>query len=481
MVAPSSRTASVKKTKIVATVGPACSTPEMLVELVQAGVNVFRLNMAHGNHESRGAILAAIREAERTVGRPVGVLADLSGPKIRVGKIDGGGLHLELGATVRFVRDKSLVDKPTDLTTSYKAFFGDVKPGDIILLADGAVRLKAVSESAQEIACVVEQGGAITSNSGINLPGVKLSAPALTEKDLGDVRWIATREIDYVGLSFVRSPGDVVALKAKLKELECDAGVIAKIEKPQALEHLDDIVANSDAVMVARGDLGVEVDIARIAGIQRRIISTCRKHGTPVITATQMLESMRTQRIPTRAEATDVAHAIFDGTDATMLSAETAVGDHPVEVVRTMSRIAAEAESLLPDYVRDRTKHTFADADLVLKEFTESAAVLADRIGARFVIVASNSGRTACAFSKVRSKTRTISVGPNWGAIRQMCLYWGIEPKLISEFKAPDLLLEDMAEIGLHDHTLAPGDRVLLVDGENTSTTDRSIVVKSIS
>lgn len=470
-----------KKTKIVATVGPASQTPEVLAELVKAGVNVFRLNMAHGGSDWHDRVLSAIRRVERDRGKPIGVLADLSGPKIRVGEIESGGVYLEMGAKVRFVNDPADVQTATDLTTTYDQFFGDIQVGDSILLSDGGVRLRALEKNTHEIICVVEQAGAITSHSGINLPGVNLSSPALTPKDEEDVAWIAKNEIDFVGLSFVRSPADVTMLREKLSKLGSEAAIISKIEKPEALAQLDEIVALSDAVMVARGDLGVEIDIARIAVVQREIIQTCRKFGKPVITATQMLESMRTQRIPTRAEATDVAHAIFDGTDATMLSAETAVGDHPAEVVKVMSRIAVAAEDQLPDFVRDPRVTETLSVDQVLKEFVESAGQLADRVAAKLVFVASSSGRTARAFSKVRSRTRTVAIGPNQTAIRQMCLYWGVEPKLIPRFDATEMCIEDMAARAVSSGAISPGDRIVFVDGENTVTSDRSIVVKLIS
>ena len=366
------------QTKIVATVGPACDGEEKLAELILAGVDVFRLNMAHADHRLQDVRLAAIRAASARTGRTVGVLVDLAGPKMRLGELPGGQLLCRTGDHVRFVRGNAantpaaLTQGPSganipttattpDLTTTYEPLIDELQSGDRVMLADGTVSLVVESVSKDAALCRVAQSGLIRSRQGVNLPGVKLSVAALSDIDRENAAWAARSDIDFVGLSFVRRAEDVCELKALLEKAMTDAAsggphVIAKIEKPEALEALPAIVAAADGVMVARGDLGVEIDIALVAVAQKRIIAECRRQRKPVIIATQMLDSMQHSRLPTRAEVADVSNAILDGADACMLSGETAVGEYPRETVETMNRIALAAETLLtPTRGGDRT------------------------------------------------------------------------------------------------------------------------------
>lgn len=334
------------QTKIVATVGPACESESMLAELIQAGVDVFRLNTAHGDQSQQQARLEAIRRVSRRLGQPVAVLVDLAGPKIRLGELPGGQRQLTAGQTVRFVRAHP--QGPDDLVTTYEPLVDELSPGDRVMLADGTVSLVVESTGPGFAACRVVQPGLVRSRQGVNLPGVKLSAPALGPSDRHFAQWAAQNQVDFLGLSFVRSADEVRELKALLAQWGGPTQVIAKIEKPEALECLEAILDAADGVMVARGDLGVEIDIAQVAVVQKRIVALCARRHKPVIIATQMLDSMQHATLPTRAEVADVANAILDGADACMLSGETAIGQYPRQAVEMMHRIALATESVYP-------------------------------------------------------------------------------------------------------------------------------------
>ncbi len=321
------------RTKIVATVGPASNTPERLRDLMDAGVDVFRLNFSHGTQDDHSRSLAAIRSVADAAGRNIAVLQDLGGPKLRLGPIPGDAIECRLGEEFTLVCDRSS-DDPHQLTCSYRGLVEDLKVGDVVLFADGTVAMGVMGVEAGRARLVVTLGGPLRSRQGINLPNAEVKLEALTEKDLADLDWTATHGVEYVGLSFVRKAADVARLREELKKRNCSSRIVAKIEKPQAVDDLDAIIAASDAVMVARGDLGVELDVARVPAIQKRIITACHRARVPVITATQMLNSMENSSRPTRAEATDVFNAVLDGTDAVMLSGETAVGQYPGRVGR---------------------------------------------------------------------------------------------------------------------------------------------------
>ena len=338
-------------TKIVATVGPASREPATLRALIEAGVDVFRLNFSHGTQDEHSATLRAIREAADDCGRIVAVLQDLGGPKIRLGDIPGDAVECHLGDEFELVKDRDS-DDPRQLTCTYRDLPDDLKKDDVVYFADGAVAMVVIGCGGGRARMRVTLAGRVRSHQGLNLPGASLNVKALTEKDLGDLDWTAKHEVDYVGLSFVRQASDVLQLRRELERRgRQGVKIVAKIEKPQAVENLDAIVAEADAAMVARGDLGVEMDVARVPAIQKKVIAACHRARIPVITATQMLNSMESSNRPTRAEATDVFNAVLDGTDAVMLSGETAIGLFPVEAVETMSRIVTEAEAFFFEYL----------------------------------------------------------------------------------------------------------------------------------
>lgn len=496
------------QTKIVATVGPACDSKDKLAELITAGVDVFRLNMAHADHRQQDVRLAAIRSAAARVGRTVGVLVDLAGPKMRLGELPGGRLFCNTGDRVRFVRGEA-VDAATqtsgdlaagttattpDLTTTYGPLIDELQPGNRIMLADGVVSLAVEKVGKDWADCRVLQSGLIRSRQGVNLPGVKLSVAALNATDRENAAWAANRDIDFVGLSFVRRAEDVRELKALLKAATRDpAGggpqVIAKIEKPEALDALNEVVAAADGVMVARGDLGVETDIAQVAVVQKRIIAECRRQRTPVIVATQMLESMTHSSLPTRAEVTDVSNAILDGADACMLSGETAVGEYPRQAVEMMHRIALAAEPLCnhradeADPSRDsrasgKTVRSAAAQDLspMIEAVACQAGLLAEKLDARLIIVASASGATALSLAKNRFRVHTVGVSDSAATLRRMCLYWGVIPLASAPVDDSRTLVAFVSAWGKQHGLLSSGDCIVLIAGTNTAMTAHNMV-----
>ena len=471
-----SRLAS-SRTKIVATVGPACRAPEQLRELILAGVNVFRLNMAHGGPEKQAAVVADIRAVSRAMGRPVGILVDLAGPKIRLGELPEDPLKCETGGELTFVRgDRS--DSPTKLVSNYSRLVDELRVGDTVMLADGTVGLEVVSKTITSAVCRVTAGGSIRSRQGINLPGVALSVPAMTGEDVANADWAAGQEIDFISLSFVRSPDEIRALKVMMAARGSTALVIAKIEKREALERLDDIVAASDGVMVARGDLGVEIDIAETAVAQKRIIRACQRFAKPVIVATQMLDSMHRTPRPTRAEVSDVANAILDGADACMLSGETAIGDHPREAVAMMSRIMRATERMLGE--RPTTPPPLAEhsgVTAVTAAVVSGAVAIADQLHAKLMVVATRSGGTARVLSKHRTRTPIVGVSDNEAALRRMSLFWGFVPVPGAPTHHGPQLREFMADWATKEAGLGRGDNIVYITGSELVPTAKNLVV----
>jgi len=467
------------QTKIVATVGPACASEDQLAELIHAGVDVFRLNAAHGDAAERDAHLKAVHGAARRIGRPVGVLLDLAGPKIRLGELPDGELTLDANQPVRFVRrpGPSRGTMP-ELTSTYERLIDELAEGDRILLADGTVSLLVQQRTADSAVCRVIQPGTIRSRQGVNLPGVKLSVPPLGPADREAAQWAAERGIDFVGLSFVRSAAEVGELQALLRAEGATAQVIAKIEKPEALEQLDPIVEAADGVMVARGDLGVEIDIATMAVAQKQIVGACRRHGKPVIVATQMLDSMQHSRIPTRAEVADVANAILDGVDACMLSGETAVGRYPREAVEMMHRIALATEPLCRNRARVRVPEPpLGSIKPITAAVVEAAGRVAEQLEARLVVVASASGATALWLSKNRYYVPTLGVSDSEATLRRMCLYWGVIPLPDAPAQSKDALLRHVVGWGRGAGFLRPGDRIVVVAGTGLAGTAHNLIV----
>jgi pyruvate kinase len=464
------------RTKIVATVGPACGTPAMLVRLIDAGVSVFRINTAHGTPEERAQKLAAVREASQKTGRPVGVLIDLAGPKMRLGELHSDPTNCELGAEFRFIRgDKSRA--PDELTSTYEPLVGELALGDNVMLADGTVSMTVIAKAADEVRCRVTGGGMIRSRQGINLPGAKLSVASLTEADMTNAILAARSEVDFVSLSFVRKAVDVLLLRELLRSQGSRAMVIAKIEKPEAVMQLEEVVAAADGVMVARGDLGVETDVAEIAVVQKRIVRECQRQGKPVIVATQMLDSMHHNRRPTRAEATDVANAILDGADACMLSGETAIGEYPVEVVETMNRIMLATEPLLSRRGNDDDGAQRSDVHPITAAAVRGGAAIAEQLGAKLVVIATRGGGTCRLRSKQRDFVPTVGVSDSAAVLRRLSLFWGVTPLAGAPVHDGPALRAFIDHWGREQGLLHKGDRVVFVTGTNFYPMAQNILV----
>jgi pyruvate kinase len=458
------------RTKIVATIGPACREEPQLAELVEAGVNVFRLNMAHADLDHHAETVRRVRAVSAKLGVPIGLLVDLAGPKIRVGEIPGGQMDCHAGAGIRFVRGSS-TQSANELTCTYAPLVDELSGGDRVMLADGTISLVVEEKQTASILCRVVQPGRLRSRQGLNLPGVKLSVPAMSSTDWAHAAWAAKMGIDFVGLSFVRSPVEVRALREYLRSHDSQALVIAKIEKQEALDHLEEIVEAADGVMVARGDLGVEIDIARMAVVQKQIVAACNNLQRPVIIATQMLDSMQHSSQPTRAEATDVGNAILDGCDACMLSGETAMGEFPVAAVKMMHRIAAVTESLFNErppaqQLAPRVLSSQA-VPQGLKPITwavvHGAGRIAVQLDVRQVVVATRSGAAALAFSKLRNLVPTVGISDVETTLRRMCLYWGVTPVPGNPAVDSSGLMTQTTEWGQKTGRLKSGDRVVLV------------------
>ncbi len=470
------------KTKIISTVGPASETLETLTELVLAGTDVFRLNFAHGTHEWLSSVVNTIRKVSRDIDRPIGILGDLAGPKIRLEELPDGVLHCLAGETYEFVRTADPA-YPRRLTCTYEKLIDELEVDDHVLLADGTVAMRVTEKYAAEgrLVCVVEQAGDIRSRQGLNLPGVALSTPSLTDKDRQDLAWAIANGIDFVGLSFVRCAADITELRQAIVDLNPAfvPQIVAKIEKMEAVSQLEQILDVTDVVMVARGDLGVEVDLALVPIFQKRIIRLCNQHRIPVITATQMLDSMTHNSRPTRAEAADVANAVLDGTDAIMLSGETAAGQYPAEAVATMSRIAHEAERILhPNRQADQHSQPRSRALAVTEAVTLGAARAADHLAADVVVVATRGGKTAMAISRQRSHTPILGLSDSPETTRRMCLYWGVTPLQTEKVNAPvQDLLKFVVDWCRRQGILHSGSKLVLVASTNWSAVGHDLML----
>jgi pyruvate kinase len=477
-------------TKIVATLGPASSSDEMICELITAGVNVFRLNMAHAATTEQDERVSAIRSVSRRLGTPVAILVDLAGPKMRLGELPGGQLILRTGQRVRIVKASQAASDDNvspltlpELTTTYEPLLDEVAVGNRIMIADGTVAILVEEVSPSGALCRVVRSGLIRSRQGINLPGVKLSVAAMSDVDRENAVWAARNDIDFVGLSFVRQVEDVRELQALLAEYapggpSTRPQVIAKIEKPEALDNLEEIVALADGVMVARGDLGVEIDIAQVAVAQKRIIKVCNHRLKPVIIATQMLDSMQNSQLPTRAEVSDVANAILDGADACMLSGETAIGSFPREAVEMMKRIALATEPLCRDPHHDPLRHIGENADTArwsswfpLNPITEAtvaaAGQMAETLHARLILASSTSGAAALYLAKNRFCLPVLCVSPFEASLRKMCLYWSIIPLLNAPLNEMSATLKFAVDWGRKNGLLDRGDRIVVITGSH--------------
>jgi pyruvate kinase len=476
-----------RRTKIVATIGPASRDRAVLERLIAAGANVVRLNFSHGAHEEHLDVMKAVREISASLGRPIALLQDLSGPKIRTGNVRGGAVELKDGARLVITTDESIEGTAERISTTYDPLPRDVAAGDKILLDDGNLELKVATTAGTGVECVVVHGGTLRSHKGMNLPGVRLSTPALTEKDRRDLAFGVANDVDYVALSFVRKAADVADVKALIRSLGGTQPVIAKIEKREAVDDLDAVLGAADGVMVARGDLGVELSTEEVPVLQKHIIDKANAAGKVVITATQMLESMVESPRPTRAEASDVANAILDGTDAVMLSAESAAGAYPVEAVETMARIAGYTEA----HRSPSTEQALAELrgrilqgphSAIARSLARVASTVAEELDCKLIVAFTESGTTAQLLSCYRPSAPIAAITYNEKTYRRLALWSGVIP-VRSVFTAnTDEMITRGDEI-LKRHGLArSGETILMLAGQsNTAGATNMLRVHTVS
>jgi pyruvate kinase len=429
---PTRRSPSGKRTKIVATVGPASQDRDVLRGMILAGLDVVRLNFSHGDYEAHAAVIESVRELSHDLDVPIAILGDLRGPRIRVGEIKGGVISLAAGQSLVLTPEPVLGDAQR-VSISFPGLAGDLKPGDLLLVDDGDVELRVEKlDAGGEIHCCVSEGGTLSSRRGINLPGIRISLPSVTEKDERDVAFAVEQGIDFLALSFVQSADNVRSLKQLLARLGADIPIIAKIEKESALNDIDAIIEESYGVMIARGDLALEMSFQEVPVAQKRIIARCRATAVPVITATQMLESMMTETHPTRAEATDVANAVFDGTDALMLSGETAIGQYPVQSVATMATIAARAEAAWVEHEVAELPE-LSPASSIDTTIAYLSHVAARHLKVAAVVTYTQSGSTARRVCRHRPYVPILALTPRPATLRRLALSWGVWPVLSNE------------------------------------------------
>ncbi len=449
------------KTKIIATVGPACNTSEKLLALVQAGVNVFRLNFSHGTHQQHKEVIDRIKEINSTYPFNIAILADLQGPKLRVGTIENNALDLKTGDRFYFTNEKC-IGNSEQVYLSYPNFHNDVKVDEKILLDDGKIEVvvKEINHDTHRVLVEVVSPGVLSSNKGINLPDTKISLPSLSEKDLQDLDFIISQDIDWVALSFVRTPDDVKQLRERIRSRNSNAKIISKIEKPEALLHLREIILASDAVMVARGDLGVELPLEQIPMIQKNIVRKCIHRAKPVIIATQMMESMIDRPRPNRSEITDVANAVMEGADAVMLSGETAMGQYPVQVVKTMVNIINEVEKEEMVYNRNLTPQPHSPSFLS-DALCYNACEMARDIKADALIGMTQSGYTGFMLSSYRPHSNLFVFTKTQSLINQLSLSWGVQAFYYDKEESIDEVIADQHQILIEKGLLKPGNVVV--------------------
>ncbi len=462
------------KTKIVATIGPASSNKDMLEKLVSAGMNVARLNFSHGSYQDHGRVINTIRSLSRTMNRPIGILLDLQGPKIRVGAIENGG-PIMLNPDDEFtITSKNILGTDKIISTTYSALAHDVKPDDTVLLDDGLIKMKVLSTTEDSVKLIVISGGPLNEKKGINLPGVNVSAPSLTEKDIRDVNFGIQNNVDYFALSFVRTAKDLKKIKRIIAKQGSSIPVIAKIEKPEAVENFDAVLDAADGIMVARGDLGVEMQPELVPTIQKQTILLAIHKNKPVITATQMLETMSVNPIPTRAEASDVANAIFDGTDAIMLSGETASGKYPELSVEMMNKIAIQAER--SPFMRYNIHYEKDPQDLITHAVAQSAVNILHEINAKCIVAFSISGTTAKQVSKQRPSKPVYAFTSRKDTYNRLSLLWGVTSLYIPEIEETNRLALAGERILLEKKCVEKGDLIVLIIGTGLRAGSTNII-----
>ncbi|MEN0086267.1 MAG: pyruvate kinase [Leifsonia sp.] len=449
-----------RRAKIVATLGPATSSYDNIRAIIDAGVDVARMNLSHGSYEVHEGVYANVRKAAEDAGKPVAVLVDLQGPKIRLGKFEAGPYELAEGDIFKITTEDIIGTKEISSTT-FKGLPHDVKPGDYLLIDDGKVRVRVVSVDGQVVTTEVVVAGPVSNNKGINLPGVAVNVPALSEKDEADLRWGLKLGADLIALSFVRNAIDIRRVHEIMAEEGRKVPVVAKIEKPQAVEALEEIIEAFDAIMVARGDLGVELPLEAVPIVQKRAVELARRAAKPVIVATQMLESMISSPVPTRAETSDVANAVLDGADAVMLSGETSVGEYPAITVQTMSRIVTSTEEhglerIQPLGTRPRTQSG---------AITLAATEVADFVEAKFLCVFTESGESARRMARLRNKIPILAFTPEESVRRRMSLFWGVESFVVGRVTHTDQMVAQVDEALKSTGRAVDGDKVIIISG----------------
>ncbi len=454
-------------TKIICTMGPASESVEQIEKLIVAGMDVARLNFSHGSHEEHRRVIENIREAGKRTGEHIGILQDLSGPKIRTGALKDKSVVLQEGTTLTFTT-QDILGSAERVSTTYKNLPQDVEPNDVILLDDGKMSVRVQSKDRTEVKCVVLNGGILSEHKGMNLPGSRISVSSVTEKDIEDLKFGLANDVDYVALSFVRTPDDIRQLRDIIIS-EAQKGrrfpIIAKIEKAEAVSNIDKIIAEADGIMVARGDLGVEMPTEEVPIIQKKIVRECNELGVPVIVATQMLESMIENSRPTRAEANDVANAVLDGADAVMLSAETSIGKHPVESVSVMDKIIRRAEVTNKDHL-DIEQRPGSQEDNVFDAVARAACLLAKQVRAKAIVPVTHSGVTALRISKYRPLAKIIAVTGREKILRRLNIVWGVRGIIVPDFMdqtdaALKKIMEELKKIGY----IETGDYVVFTAG----------------
>lgn len=450
-----------RNTKIVCTIGPASEQVDIIKGMIRAGMNVARFNFSHGSHSEHGQRMAAVRQAAAELGIRVALMLDTKGPEVRLGEIQAG-TTLEDGAEI-ILTTEAITGDARRLPVNYAGLPGDVKPGQLILLDDGAIELEVLDTAGNEVRCRVRHGDVISSRKGVNIPGVEISLPNPTEQDIKDIEFGLQQGIDFLALSFVRSAADVLAVRRELEKRGARVAIIAKIENNDGVNNLEEILQVADGVMVARGDMGVEIPAEEVPLVQKRIIAACNRVGKPVITATQMLESMVHNPRPTRAEASDVANAIFDGTDAVMLSGETAMGHFPVETVATMARIARRAEKGLP--YGDLLIKGRAIERTATEAISHASCTIAYELGAAAIITPTASGSTARQVAKYRPQAPILAASPDEKVLNQLCLVWGVEPLLVEPSAGTDEMVNAAVAAAIFSGQVKQGDLVVITAG----------------
>jgi len=465
-----------RKTRLVCTIGPASSPSRVMEKMIQAGMNVARLNFSHGTREEHAEVITTIRDFSAVLDIPVAILIDLPGPKPRTGRLKDKRVYIEEGANLSLTSERVLGDEHR-ISVDFPAFFNDIRAGDSIFLNDGAIQLKVISTTNIEVYCKVVVGGLLSDNKGINVPDVRLNVSSITSEDLKHLAFAVEQGIDFVAISFVRSVADVLEIKKILQEKRANIPIIAKIEKREGVNDIDRIIAEVDGIMIARGDLGIEIPLKRVPIVQKEIIRKCNQAGKPVIVATQMLESMVGATRPTRAEVSDVANAIFDRTDAVMLSGETAVGKYPVRAVKTMASIITETEKVLPyeRILREKSEQVTAQTDDAI---SYAACHMSQQLGAACIVAYTSSGSTALRVSKYRPEVPILAITPNASIVRKLVPSWGIEPHLATEPSNVDIMFQEAAQLALQNGIAKRGELVIITAGIPMGTPGSTNVVK---